>query len=82
MTIFVSSCRNKLTKKYAKKNGTPCSRYEYKKRGANHKLDYKYFFAKRNAAVVRLAYRDSPKHINHQKGYNFDFLKINHRFIS
>jgi hypothetical protein len=24
MTIFVSSCRNKLTKKYAKKNGTPC----------------------------------------------------------
>ncbi len=24
MTIFVSSCRNKLTKKYAKKNRTPC----------------------------------------------------------
>jgi hypothetical protein len=24
MTIFVSSCRNELTKKYAKKNGTPC----------------------------------------------------------
>ncbi len=25
MTIFVSSYRNKLTKKYAKKNGTPCN---------------------------------------------------------
>jgi hypothetical protein len=25
MTKFVSSCRNKLTKKYAKKNETPCS---------------------------------------------------------
>lgn len=29
MTIFVSSCRNKLTKKYAKKNGTPCILFNY-----------------------------------------------------
>ncbi len=29
MTIFVSSCRNKLTIKYAKKNGTPCRLISY-----------------------------------------------------
>jgi hypothetical protein len=31
MTIFVSSCRNKLTKKYAKKNGTPCIFFRFSK---------------------------------------------------